>query len=60
MDNVKHKPGGGEKKIFDDKEYIKQMSSTTSKAGSEGIASGTQVGIFPIKTKQNLKKQQLR
>lgn len=26
MDNVKHKPGGGDVKIFDDKEYIKQMT----------------------------------
>lgn len=25
LDNVKHKPGGGEKKIFDDKEYLKQI-----------------------------------
>lgn len=23
LDNVKHKPGGGEKKIFDDKLYLK-------------------------------------
>lgn len=25
LDNVKHKPGGGDKKIFDDKEYLKQI-----------------------------------
>jgi microtubule-associated protein tau len=25
MDNVKHRPGGGDKKIFDDKEYLKQI-----------------------------------
>lgn len=25
LDNVGHKPGGGEKKIFDDKEYLKQI-----------------------------------
>lgn len=30
LDNVKHKPGGGEVKIFDDKTYIKQISATTS------------------------------
>lgn len=51
MDNMKHKPGGGEKKIFDDKEYLKQMTSTrasmtsskaSSKASSEGRASGAQ------------------
>uniref|UniRef100_A0A1B6JRW9 Microtubule-associated protein n=1 Tax=Homalodisca liturata TaxID=320908 RepID=A0A1B6JRW9_9HEMI len=42
LDNVKHRPGGGDKKIFDDKDYLRQMSGTTSKAGSEGIPSGTQ------------------
>lgn len=26
MDNVKHKPGGGDIKIFDDKDYIKQVA----------------------------------
>lgn len=25
MDNMKHKPGGGDKKIFDDKEYLKNV-----------------------------------
>lgn len=25
MDNVKYKPGGGDIKIFDDKDYIKQI-----------------------------------
>jgi Tau and MAP protein, tubulin-binding repeat len=25
LDNVGHKPGGGEKKIYDDKEYLKQI-----------------------------------
>lgn len=25
LDNVKHKPGGGDKKIFDDKEYLKNI-----------------------------------
>ncbi|KAJ8867122.1 hypothetical protein PR048_032985 [Dryococelus australis] len=40
--NVKHKPGGGEKKIFDDKDYLKQVK-TGSVASSEGRASGAQV-----------------
>ncbi|KAJ8917987.1 hypothetical protein NQ315_011440 [Exocentrus adspersus] len=30
MDNVKHRPSGGEKKIFDDKEYLKQKSAISS------------------------------
>lgn len=25
LDNVKHRPGGGDKKIFDDKEYLKNI-----------------------------------
>ena len=25
LDNMKHRPGGGEKKIFDDKEYLKNI-----------------------------------
>ena len=28
--NVKHRPGGGDKKIFDDKEYARQMNSEQS------------------------------
>lgn len=42
MDNVKHKPSGGDKKIFDDKEYLKQQS----KSGKSSIGhslSGSQV-----------------
>lgn len=27
LDNVKHKPGGGDVKIFDDKEYLKQIAA---------------------------------
>jgi hypothetical protein len=35
---VKHKPGGGEKKIFDDKEYLKNPSSKTpSEQGENSI-----------------------
>lgn len=43
MDNVKYKPGGGDKKIFDDKEYLKQKSSISS---LEHSLSGSQVSIF--------------
>lgn len=25
LDNMKHKPGGGDKKIYDDKEYLKNV-----------------------------------
>lgn len=38
MDNVKYKPGGGDKKIFDDKDYLKQKSSSL-----EHSLSGSQV-----------------
>lgn len=39
LDNVKHKPGGGEVKIFDDKSYIKQT------AGQIGNQTKSQVPI---------------
>lgn len=38
LDNIKHKPGGGEKKIFDDKDYLRQMS-----ANSNASLDGSQV-----------------
>jgi microtubule-associated protein tau len=43
--NVKHRPGGGDIKIFDDKLYLKQKSGGTSSIASseEGHISGTQV-----------------
>lgn len=43
--NVKHKPGGGDVKIFDDKLYLKQGSGGASSIASseEGHVSGTQV-----------------
>lgn len=28
LDNIKHKPGGGERKIFDDKDYLKNVEHT--------------------------------
>ena len=28
LDNVKHRPGGGDKKVFNDIEYLKQMGET--------------------------------
>ena len=43
--NVKHRPGGGEKKIFDDKEYIRQMSDQISCTRSgPGSLNGSIVG----------------
>lgn len=45
LSNVKHKPGGGDVKIFDDKLYLKQRSGGASSIASseEGHVSGTQV-----------------
>lgn len=40
LENVKHRPGGGDKKIFDDKDYLKQMSAISSENQS---LSGSQV-----------------
>jgi hypothetical protein len=53
MDNVKHKPGGGEKKIFDDKEYLKQKSAISSENHS---LSGSQVSVSsgPVYTEKLL------
>lgn len=41
-DNVKHRPGGGEVKIFDDKSYIKQTT------GQIGTPTKSQVYIYII------------
>ena len=44
--NVKHRAGGGDKKIFDDKEYARQMSDTMSCPARSGPTSleGSLVG----------------
>lgn len=36
MDNVKYKPGGGDIKIFDDKDYIKQMTGHSPQPDTHG------------------------
>lgn len=38
---MKHKPGGGDKKIFDDKDYLRQMGGSSNAQSVNG--SGTQV-----------------
>ena len=47
--NVKHRPGGGDKKIFDDKEYIRQMNSeqnSTTRSGPGSLV-GSLAGSHP-------------
>jgi hypothetical protein len=46
--NVKYRPGGGDIKIFDDKDYLKQISGGASSVASseEGHVSGTQVKML--------------
>ena len=43
--NVKHKPGGGDKKIFDDKEYTRQMNElgggNMTRSGSSSLTGST-------------------
>ena len=41
--NVKHRPGGGDKKIFDDKEYARQMNEVggLARSGSSSLTSST-------------------
>lgn len=36
LDNVKHKPGGGDKKIFNDKDYLRQTSSNAESLNGSG------------------------
>jgi Tau and MAP protein, tubulin-binding repeat len=35
--NVKHRPGGGDKKIFDDKEYMRQISESQGRSGPASL-----------------------
>ena len=43
LDNVKHRPGGGDKKVFNDVEYMKQVSdhavSITNASGTGSLTS---------------------
>ena len=43
LKNVKHRPGGGDKKIFDDKEYLKQMGDVglMTRSGSSSLTGST-------------------
>lgn len=36
LDNVKHKPGGGDKKIFNDTAYLRQTSSNVESLNGSG------------------------
>ena len=58
LDNVKHRPGGGDKKVFNDVEYLKQMNETTgatlmakssgqTSQSSSRRESAVQVCLFP-------------
>lgn len=40
LDNVKHRPGGGDKKVFNDVDYLRQMSDTTGAQLMAKSASG--------------------
>ena len=39
MDNVKHKAGGGDKKVFNDVEYLRQTSAMHAAAGASSGSS---------------------
>lgn len=45
LNNVKHKPGGGDIKIFDDKDYIKNISGLTSAPTHSGQEVRPNVGL---------------
>lgn len=36
LDNVKHKPGGGDKKIFNDRDYLRQTGSNVESLSGSG------------------------
>lgn len=36
LDNVKHKPGGGDKKIYNDRDYLRQTSSNVESLNGSG------------------------
>ena len=42
LDNVKHRAGGGDKKVFNDVEYLRQMSDTTGAQLMAKSATGSQ------------------
>ena len=44
--NVKHKAGGGDKKIFDDKEYIRQMNGGSELGSQTRSGPGSINGSF--------------
>ena len=43
LKNMKHQPGGGDKKIFDDKDYLKQMGEVgmMTRSGSSSLTGST-------------------
>ena len=42
LDNVKHRAGGGDKKVFNDVEYLRHMSDTTGAQLMAKSATGSQ------------------
>lgn len=51
LDNVKHKPGGGDKKIFNDKEYLRQTGTNPESL----CGSGSQVRFNFFKSRESYK-----
>lgn len=48
FENVKHKPGGGDKKIFDDKDYLRQASSNVESLSGSGTQVYTYIPIVSL------------
>lgn len=46
LENVKHRPGGGDIKIFDDKDYIKQIGHSPLPDGSRGQSRQEVISLF--------------
>ena len=60
LDNVKHKPGGGDKKVFNDVEYMRQVSdhavSITNASGPGSLTSSRRESSSQVNS-QNISKR---
>lgn len=54
LQNVKHKPGGGDKRIFDDKEYLKQQKQISAPPSKPGSSKGGSKGSSMKGSVENL------
>ena len=60
LDNVKHKPGGGDKKVFNDVEYMRQVSdhavSITNASGPGSLTSSRRESSSQVNSQKIFKR----